>query len=302
MAFLKSQGCIHIWYAHKAYLLTISLTCNTAMCFWRWPKSAITKYATSPVLCNPKSPMLPASPEKFGTTPTLLPGENWWIFQERWGIFPIGYLSSFVVYQRVSTPRFLTSFQNATHSMVRQATQRSTMLWTQKMAPKKLGEKCVWKTEPQKEMTPTVSRIWRILKYEDWRCGDILGESQERKWLDVCSFPMLSLQPRSFKFAYVFLAGIWNTNLLQQVSGQNNPPGLEISKKAYLHNPHPHHPSNPSGTPISSKPLRVRRSAKEIDLIREHVSPRGSVDHAWKWRRIEYQEQPIFRRPPRTTA
>lgn len=191
MAFLKSQGCIHIWYAHKAYLLTISLTCNTAMCFWRWPKSAITKYATSPVLCNPKSPMLPASPEKFGTTPTLLPGENWWIFQERWGIFPMGYLSSFVSLPEGINPEVFDLFSkgNSQHGSPSNSTKHHAL------DPKNgAGWKVCLKNWASKRNDPHSFKnlegfeVWGLKMWRyTWR---ISGE----KWLDVCSFPMLSLQ------------------------------------------------------------------------------------------------------------
>ena len=200
------------------------------MCFWRWPKSAITKYATSPVtvLCNPKSPMLPASPEKFGTTPTLLPGENWWIFQERWGIFPMGYLSSFVSLPEGINPEVFDLFSkgNSQHGSPSNSTKHHAL------DPKNgAGWKVCLKNWASKRNDPHSFRnlegfeVWGLKMWRyTWR---ISGE----KWLDVCSFPMLSLQPRSFKFAYVFLAGIWNTNLLQKVSGQNNPQGPEVSKK-----------------------------------------------------------------------
>ena len=218
MAFWKSQGCIHIWYAHKAYLLTISLNCDTANCFWRWPKSVITKYTTRNFRYNLKSPMQnlpwkvwdePNSASRWNSCHTLagkIPAFWWYSPEKDGGFSPIGYMSSFV-----SLPK-----GNSQHGSPSNSTKHHVL------DPKNGTQKAWWKVclknWASKRNDPHMFKTLEVLKSEDGRCGAcrISGEKMAR-------------------FLYFG----------NSCSPFNHEAPPTKKKPYYFHNQHPSHPSNP---------------------------------------------------------
>ena len=103
------------------------------------------------------------------------------------------------------------------------ATQRSTMFWTQKMGPKKAWWKVCLKNWASRRNDPHMFKTlevfevwgWKMWRYT-WR---ISGEKMAR-CLNRLETHVLPSTTRRFKFAYVFLAGFWNANLLRHKGPQ----------------------------------------------------------------------------------